>query len=112
MKLITAVIQPSKLDDVNRALHDAGVRGLTVTPVEGYGRQKGHTEVYRGAEYVVNFVPKTKLEIVVPAEDVDQIIAAIVDSTQTGTVGDGKLWITDVDTTIRLSSGERGPAAV
>jgi nitrogen regulatory protein PII len=112
MKLITAVIQPSKLDDVNKALHEAGVTGLTVTPVEGYGRQKGHTEVYRGAEYNVGFLPKTKLEIVAPSEDVDRLTAVILETAQSGAIGDGKLWVTEVETTIRIRTGDRGPAAV
>ena len=112
MKLITAVIQPAMLDDVNRALHDAGVTGLTVTPVEGYGRQRGHTEVYRGTEYVVQFVPKVKLEVLVADEDVDRISDMIVATARSGQVGDGKVWITDIDTTVRIRTGERGPAAV
>ena len=112
MKLITAVIQPSMLDDVNKALHDAGVTGLTVTPVEGYGRQRGHTEVYRGTEYLVRFVPKVKLEVLVPEEEVDRISDAIISTARSGEVGDGKVWISDIDTTIRIRTGDRGPAAV
>lgn len=112
MKQITAIIKPFKLDDVRDALHDIGIHGMTVTEVKGYGRQKGHTEMYRGAEYVVDFLPKLKLEIAVANEVVDQAIEAIVQAAQTGKIGDGKIFVTSIEQTIRIRTGETGPEAL
>ena len=106
MKLITAIIRPFKLDDVRDALTDAGVSGLTVTEVKGYGRQKGHTELYRGAEYVVDFVPKIKLEAAVPDARVDVVIDALVEAARTDKVGDGKIFVTPLDHAVRIRTGE------
>ena len=106
MKLITAIIKPFTLDDVKAALEQAGVHGLTLSEVQGYGRQKGHTEVYRGAEYQVDFVPKTRLEVLVPDESVDSVVAAIVGAARTGKIGDGKVWVTPVETVIRVRTGD------
>ena len=107
MRVITAVIKPFKLDDVKAALEVFGVQGLTVTEVQGFGRQRGHTEVYRGAEYTVDFVPKVKVEVVVADDDVDKLVTAIVEAARTGKIGDGKVWVTDVDTLVRVRTGER-----
>lgn len=107
MRLITAIIKPFKLDDVRAALESAGVAGLTVTEVQGYGRQKGHQEVYRGAEYTVDFLPKLKIEVVVDDLDVDDVIAAVSKAARTGSIGDGKLWVTTVDGLVRIRTGER-----
>ena len=112
MKLITAVIKPFKLDDVREALADIGVQGITVTEVKGFGRQKGHTELYRGAEYVVDFLPKIKLEIAVGSDMVDSIIEAITKSSATGKIGDGKIFISSLDEVIRIRTGETGAEAI
>lgn len=112
MKLVTAVIKPFKLDDVKDALKQVGVVGLTVSDARGFGRQGGHTEVYRGAEYQIEFVPKTKLEIVVDDETVDAVIEAITSSAATGKIGDGKIWVADVSQVVRIRTGERGGDAI
>lgn len=112
MKLITAVIKPFKLDDVKEALKGAGVNGITVTEVQGFGRQSGHTEVYRGAEYTVEFVPKIKIEILADDAQVDAIADALVASARTDKIGDGKLWITDVGAVQRIRTGEMGADAI
>lgn len=112
MKLITAVIKPFKLDDVRDALHDIGIHGMTVTEVKGYGRQKGHTEMYRGAEYVVDFLPKLKLEIAVAGDVVDAAVEAIINAAQTGKIGDGKIFVTTIEQTIRIRTGESGEEAL
>ncbi|MBT0568774.1 P-II family nitrogen regulator [Curvibacter sp. CHRR-16] len=112
MKLITAVVKPFKLDAVREALANCGVTGLTVTEVKGFGRQKGHTELYRGAEYVVDFLPKTKIEIVVQDADVDRCIDAIVTAARTGKIGDGKIFVRSVEQVIRIRTGEQGAEAV
>jgi len=112
MKLITAVIKPFKLDDVREALADIGVQGITVTEVKGFGRQKGHTELYRGAEYVVDFLPKIKLEIAVAQDMVDSIVEAVTKSAATGKIGDGKIFISSLDEVIRIRTGETGEEAV
>jgi nitrogen regulatory protein PII len=112
MKKIEAIIKPFKLDDVKEALSQVGVEGLTVTEVKGFGRQKGHTELYRGAEYVVDFLPKVKLEVVVRDEIVDRVIDAITQAANTGKIGDGKIFVLPLEEAIRIRTGERGPAAV
>ena len=112
MKFITAIIKPFKLDDVREALSGVGVQGITVTEVKGFGRQKGHTELYRGAEYVVDFLPKVKIEIGVPADQVDAVIDAITGAANTGKIGDGKIFVTDLEQTIRIRTGETGPDAL
>lgn len=112
MKLVTAIIKPFKLDDVREALSDIGVQGITVTEVKGFGRQKGHTELYRGAEYVVDFLPKVKLEIVVNDDLKDQVIESISNSAKTGKIGDGKLFVSTVDEVVRIRTGESGPDAI
>ncbi|WP_026917642.1 P-II family nitrogen regulator [Gordonia shandongensis] len=112
MKLITAIVKPFTLDDVKAALQEAGVVGMTVSEVQGYGRQKGHTEVYRGAEYAVDFVPKVRVEVVVDDDAVDQVIDVVADAARTGKIGDGKVWVTPVETVIRVRTGERGPDAL
>ena len=112
MKLITAVVKPFKLDEVREALAEVGVTGLTVTEVKGFGRQRGHTELYRGAEYVVDFLPKVKIEVVVPADRVDAAIEAIEGAARTGKIGDGKIFVTDVSQVIRIRTGERDNAAI
>ena len=112
MKKIEAVIKPFKLDEVREALAEAGVTGLTVTEVKGFGRQKGHTELYRGAEYVVDFLPKVKIEIVVTAKMVEPAIEAIVKSARTGKIGDGKIFVTSVEQVVRIRTGETDEAAV
>jgi nitrogen regulatory protein P-II 2 len=112
MKLITAIIKPFKLDEVRAAVSDIGVRGLTVTEVRGFGRQRGHTEVYRGAEYVVEFVPKTKIEIAVDDELVEILIEAIMKSAKTGKVGDGKIFVFDLEQVVRIRTGERDSSAI
>jgi len=112
MKLVTAIIKPFKLEDVKGALEGRGVHGLTVSEASGFGRQKGHTEVYRGAEYTVDLVPKVRLEIVVDDEFVDDVVDAIVSSAQTGKIGDGKVWVSSVETVVRVRTGERGSAAL
>jgi nitrogen regulatory protein P-II 1 len=112
MKKIEAIIKPFKLDDVKERLNAIGVQGLTVTEVKGFGRQKGHTELYRGAEYVVDFLPKTKLEILAPVEMVDDIIDAIMTAAHTGRIGDGKIFVSGVDEVVRIRTGERGAEAI
>lgn len=112
MKLITAVIKPFKLDDVRDALHEIGIHGMTVTEVKGYGRQKGHTEMYRGAEYVVDFLPKLKLEIAIGADLVDAAMEAIINAAQTGKIGDGKIFVTSIEETVRIRTGETGNDAL
>jgi nitrogen regulatory protein P-II 2 len=112
MKLITAIIKPFKLDEVRGAVSDIGVRGLTVTEVRGFGRQRGHTEIYRGAEYVVEFVPKTKIEIAVDDGLVDLVIEAIMKSAKTGKVGDGKIFVFDLQQVVRIRTGERDSSAI
>ena len=112
MKQITAVIKPFKLDEVKEALQEAGVQGLSVIEVKGFGRQKGHTELYRGAEYVVDFLPKVKIEVVVPDGDVDRCVDAIVKAARTGKIGDGKIFVTAVDRVVRIRTGEEDDAAV
>lgn len=112
MKQITAVIKPFKLDEVREALAEVGVTGLTVTEVKGFGRQKGHTELYRGAEYVVDFLPKVKIEAVVDDSGVDQAVDAIIKAARTGKIGDGKIFVRTVDQVIRIRTGETGPDAV
>ncbi len=112
MKLITAVIKPFKLDDVKGVLKDAGIQGLTVSEVQGFGRQSGHTEVYRGTEYTIDFVPKVKFEVLVDDVDVDRIIEVIVAAARTDKIGDGKVWVTDVDQIVRIRTGELGTDAI
>jgi nitrogen regulatory protein P-II 1 len=112
MKQITAVIKPFKLEEVREALAEQGVTGLTVTEVKGFGRQKGHTELYRGAEYVVDFLPKVKLEVVVKSDDVERCIEAIIKAAHTGKIGDGKIFVTPVERVIRIRTGEQDEAAV
>jgi nitrogen regulatory protein P-II 2 len=112
MKLITAIIKPFKLDDVRKAISDVGVQGVTVTEVRGFGRQRGHTEIYRGAEYAVEFVPKTKIEIAVDNALVDQVVEAIMKSAQTGKVGDGKVFVFDLTQVVRIRTGERDASAL
>ena len=112
MKLITAIIKPFKLDEVRRAVAEAGIHGITVTEVKGFGRQRGHTELYRGAEYVVDFLPKTKVEIAVPDDQSEAVIEAIVAAAHTGKIGDGKIFVLDLEQTIRIRTGETGDAAV
>jgi nitrogen regulatory protein PII len=112
VRAIVAIIKPHKLDDVTEALRDAGIQGMTITEVRGHGRQRGHTEVYRGAEYEVKFIPKLRLDIVVDDGDADKVADAIVASGQTGKIGDGKIWIAPLDTAIRIRTGERGIEAI
>ncbi|MBM4202433.1 MAG: P-II family nitrogen regulator [Gammaproteobacteria bacterium] len=112
MKLVSAVIKPFKLDDVREALSDIGVSGLTVTEVKGFGRQKGHTELYRGAEYVVDFLPKVKIEVAVSDDQCQRVVEAIVKAANTGKIGDGKIFITSLDQAIRIRTGETGDQAL
>ncbi|WP_333771526.1 P-II family nitrogen regulator [Streptomyces sp. IBSBF 2435] len=112
MKLVTAVIKPYKLDDVKTALQEMGVHGMTVTEASGYGRQRGHTEVYRGAEYRVDLVPKARIEVLVEDADADAVIEALVAAARTGKIGDGKVWAVPVETAVRVRTGERGPDAL
>ena len=112
MKLITAIIKPYKLDDVREALFEVGIQGLTVTEVKGFGRQKGHTELYRGAEYVVDFLPKVKIETAVSSENVQSAIEAIIKAANTGKIGDGKIFVSNIEQTIRIRTGETGPEAL
>jgi len=112
MKLVTAVVKPHKWEDVRSALEAVGVTGMTVCEVSGYGRQKGHTEVYRGAEYDIALVPKVRIEIVVDDADVDTVVATITSSAQTGRIGDGKVWVVPVDSVVRVRTGERDESAV
>jgi len=112
MKLVTAIVKPFTLEDVKSGLEQAGVLGMTVSEVQGYGRQKGHTEVYRGAEYSVDFVPKVRVEVVVDDASVEKVVEVIVEASRTGKIGDGKVWVTPVDTIIRVRTGERGSDAL
>ncbi len=112
MKLVVAIVKPFKVDDAKQALQDLGVQGLTVTDVQGFGRQRGHTEVYRGAEYVVDFVPKVKLEILVDDETAPLVAEKIIEAARTGKIGDGKVWILPVDGAIRIRTGEAGADAI
>ncbi len=112
MKLVTAIIKPFKLDDAREALSEVGVQGLTVTEVKGFGRQKGHTELYRGAEYVVDFLPKTKLEVAIADDQVEAVIEAISKATNTGKIGDGKIFVQDLNEVVRIRTGETGPEAL
>jgi nitrogen regulatory protein P-II 1 len=112
MKLITAIVKPFKLDDVREALKDLGVDGMTITEVQGFGRQRGQTEVYRGAEYTVNFVPKARVEVLVDDADVGRMSDAIAEAARTGKIGDGKIWVTDVDAVVRIRTGEKGTDAI
>jgi len=112
MKKIEAIIKPFKLDEVKEALHEVGVSGITVTEAKGFGRQKGHTELYRGAEYVVDFLPKVKLEVVVDDALADKVVEAIQNAAQTGRIGDGKIFVSAVETAVRIRTGETGPEAI
>ena len=112
MKKIEAIIKPFKLDDVKQALHDVGVQGMTVSEVKGYGRQKGHKEIYRGAEYEVDFIPKVKIELVVDAAITDQVIDTIMQAAGTGKIGDGKIFVLPVDEVVRVRTGEKGKDAI
>ena len=112
MKLITAIVKPHRIEEVKEALRDIGVNGLTTTDVEGFGRQRGHTEVYRGAEYQVDFVPKVKVEVIVAEDDAQGVIDAIEKAARTGKIGDGKIWVTEAEQVIRIRTGERGPDAL
>jgi len=112
MKLVTAIIKPFKLDDVRDALAEIGVQGVTVTEVKGFGRQKGHTELYRGAEYVVDFLPKVKIEVVIDAQQLDKVLEAITKAARTGKIGDGKIFVYDVEQVVRIRTGETGKEAL
>ena len=112
MKLITAIVKPSKVDDIKRALQANGVHGMTVSETRGFGRQKGHTEIYRGAEYTVDFIPKVRIEILADDADCDHIVDLIVATANSGAIGDGKLWVTPVETVVRIRTGERGSDAL
>ena len=112
MKMLIAIIKPFKLDDVRSALAEVGVQGITVTEVKGFGRQKGHTELYRGAEYVVDFLPKVKLELAVDDEQVDQVVEAIIETARTGKIGDGKIFVMDLGQAVRIRTGEAGSRAL
>ncbi len=112
MKLVTAIIKPFKLEDVRSALTDLGLQGMTVTEVKGYGRQKGHTEIYRGAEYAVSFLPKVKIEVVVPSGSADRAVQAIVRAAKTGQIGDGKIFVSAIDHAVRVRTGETDDSAI
>jgi nitrogen regulatory protein P-II 2 len=112
MKLVTAVVKPFKLDDVRESLSELGVQGITVTEVKGFGRQKGHTELYRGAEYVVDFLPKIKIEVAIDEQHLDAVIDAITKAANTGKIGDGKIWISSLEQVIRIRTGETGESAL
>jgi len=112
MKLVVAIIKPFLLDEVKQALKAADVQGMTVTEAQGFGRQRGHTEVYRGAEYVIDFVPKLRLEVAVSDEQVDTVVEAVVDAARTGVIGDGKVWVVPLDSVVRVRTGERGADAL
>lgn len=112
MKLITAIVKPFTLDDVKTTLEEAGVSGMTVSEVQGYGRQKGHTEVYRGAEYSVDFVPKVRIEVIVDDAVADKVVDSVVRAARTGKIGDGKVWVSPVETVVRVRTGERGTDAL
>ena len=112
MRLVTAIIKPFKLDEVKEALHEVGVSGITVTEAKGFGRQKGHTELYRGAEYVVDFLPKVRLEIVVDDDQVDRVVEAIANAARTGRIGDGKIFVSSIESAVRIRTGERDSDAI
>jgi nitrogen regulatory protein P-II 1 len=112
VKLVTAIVKPHRVDEVKEALREIGVNGITMTDVEGFGRQRGHTEVYRGAEYQVDFVPKVKVEVLVPDDEVQGVVDAVVKAARTGKIGDGKLWVVEAEQVIRIRTGEMGPDAV
>ena len=112
MKKIDAIVKPFKLDEVKEALHGIGIQGMTVTEVKGFGRQKGHTELYRGAEYVVDFLPKLKMEIVVADDQLEEVLTALMKAAQTGRIGDGKIFVSDLEDVIRIRTGERGKEAI
>jgi nitrogen regulatory protein PII len=112
MKLVTAIVKPFKLDEVKEALKDAGIQGMTVTESRGFGRQRGHTEVYRGAEYQIDFVPKVRIEILVDDGIVDRVVEAITESAKTGSIGDGKIWVTQAESVTRIRTGETGSEAI
>jgi nitrogen regulatory protein P-II 2 len=112
VKIVSAIIKPFRLDDVRSALSDIGINGMTVYEVKGFGRQKGHTELYRGAEYVVDYIPKVKIDVAVDDELVDQVIGSIIESAKTGKIGDGKIFVTDLDHVVRIRTGESGSSAL
>ena len=112
MKKIEAIRKPFKLDDVKEALNDMGIKGMTISEVKGYGRQKGHKEIYRGAEYIVDFIPKVKMEIIVDASQVDEVIETIIQAAKTGKIGDGKIFVLPVDEVVRVRTGEKGVEAI
>lgn len=112
MKLVTAIVRPFKLDEVKDALKDVGIQGMTVTESRGFGRQSGHTEVFRGAEYHIEFVPKVRIEVLIEDEIVEQAVKAIVEAARTGTIGDGKIWVLDAESVFRVRTGEGGPEAI
>ncbi|MCH8104875.1 MAG: P-II family nitrogen regulator [Proteobacteria bacterium] len=112
MKIVSAIIKPFKLDDVREALSDIGINGMTVCEVKGFGRQKGHTELYRGAEYVVDYIPKVKLDIAIDDDRVDQVIDTIIDAARTGKIGDGKIFVTNLENAVRIRTSESGPSAL
>ncbi len=112
MKLVTAIIKPFKFDEVREALSEVGVEGLTISEVRGFGRQKGHTELYRGAEYQVDFLPKIKLEVAITDDQVERVIEAIIQSARAGKIGDGKIFVTNIEEIVRIRTGETGPAAI
>ncbi len=112
MKKIEAIIKPFKLDQVKKALHELGVQGMTITEVKGYGRQKGHTEIYRGAEYVVDFIPKIKVEVIVPADQAEDVVQCIREAANSGKIGDGKIFVLPVEEVLRVRTGERGVEAI
>jgi nitrogen regulatory protein P-II 1 len=112
VKLIVGIVKPFKFDDVKQALKELGVQGVTITDVQGFGRQRGHTEVYRGAEYTIDFVPKVRLEIIVDDDDVDRVVQGILESARTGKIGDGKVWVVPVEEMWRIRTGESGPDAL
>jgi nitrogen regulatory protein P-II 1 len=112
VKLVTAIVKPHRVEEVKEALREIGVNGITMTDVEGFGRQRGHTEVYRGAEYQVDFVPKVKVEILVPDDEVQGVVDAVVKAARTGKIGDGKLWVVEAEQVMRIRTGEMGPDAV
>jgi nitrogen regulatory protein P-II 1 len=112
MKLITAIVKPFKLDDVKTALKEAGVTGMTLTEVQGFGRQSGHTEVYRGAEYTIDFVPKVRIDVLTEEREVDRLIEAVTAAARTGKIGDGKIWVTEADRVVRIRTGEAGADAL
>ncbi len=112
MKIVSAIIKPFKLDDVREALSDIGINGMTVYEVKGFGRQKGHTELYRGAEYVVDYIPKVKLDIAIDDDRVEQVIDTIIDAARTGKIGDGKIFVTNLENAVRIRTSESGPSAL